>query len=148
MLLQVGGFGEGGEREALTADGGKQKDFGVARFRVGREHGARANAVDGLGKDDVAGREIDLDVFLGEVELGDAVAQVGVEGDLFELAGEVSGGGGGGQGGDQEKEGETTEHIISVAGTVRSGYGSDRCEQKLGCDMIRATFSSARLPDT
>jgi len=45
---------------------------------------------------------------------------------------------------DQEKERETAEHIISVAGTVGSSYGSDRCEQELGCDInlvVGATFS-------
>ena len=125
MLFQVGGFGESGEREALTADGGKQENFGIAGFRVGSEYGAGANAVDGLGKDNVAGGEIDLDVFLGEVELGDAVALVGVECDLFEPAGEVGARGGGGEGGDQENEGETAEHIISVAGTV----GGRRCRK-------------------
>ena len=49
----------------------------------------------------------------------------GVERELLELPGEIGRAGGGDEAGDQEQEGKTTDHIVSVAGTVyqRTGGG-------------------------
>ena len=89
MFFEVGRIGEGGHRETLAAGGRHQQDFGVAGFAVGHKHGALAESGDRPAEDQVAGCEINLDVFFREVEIGDPVAFLRIERGLVDLTGQV-----------------------------------------------------------
>ncbi len=93
MLVQIGRFGEGGQRIALAADRRQQQHLGVTCLSGGEEHGRVSQSSNGLRKNDVAGGQIDLDVFLGEVEIHHAVALVRIERGLLDLPRQVGGSG-------------------------------------------------------
>ena len=67
MLFQVRRLGERGERRPLAARRRKKQDVGIAALRVGDEYRAQARALNRLGENEVAGGEVDLDVFFVEV---------------------------------------------------------------------------------
>ena len=71
--------------------------------------------MDGLGENQITGGQVNLDVFLGEVELDDAVACLGIKRDRMQLAVEVRGRAGAGEAKAEEKEQDGgARHILSV----------------------------------
>ena len=79
VLVQVGAVDIGGQRPALGAVRGKQDDFAIAAFGIGREDRRHGAAGHRTAEDQVPVGEVDADVFLEQGKVADAVTLRRVE---------------------------------------------------------------------
>ena len=79
MFVEIGGSGEARQRLPFAALGRQKQDLAVASLDIGGENRRDALAGHGLGKNQVAVVEIELDVFFVKTQVADAIALVEIE---------------------------------------------------------------------
>ena len=96
--------------------GGSSKRSASPPSSLADENGAQMHSADRLGEDQVTGCQIDLEIFLGEVEIEDAIALIGVESDvLHSIAHLGSAGRENAPGYPEQKQGGRNTHTLSVS---------------------------------
>ena len=96
VLVEIGRAGVEGERLAFGAVGREQDDLGVATFEIGTEDGDDRGGMarrggDRFAEEQVAVGEEELGVLLGELEVADPVALLGIEAGVEDGFAEIGG---------------------------------------------------------
>src|SRR5579884_905972 len=127
VLVKIGGASKGRKREPLAAVRWDKQDFGVSGFHIGGEKSGGADAADLASKQQMAGSQIDAQVFAIDLEVVDAIAGLRVEAAFAKQPRHLGRGDSGaersGRGyGKQRNEGSATGHTASL---MRGAAGRD-----------------------
>jgi hypothetical protein len=92
VLVEIGRFGETGERLAFAGGGRKDDNLPIPAFDLGPKKRGDGLSGEGLGEENETVGQVELDVFAGKREIANAPALGGVEANRLQCRGHRGGG--------------------------------------------------------